>query len=104
MNERDKLLLKSRKTNSEAHTLAYKQKRNKVNKAIQKAKSIFDRNLLRENSNDPKKFWKTLKSIDPTKGGDKPYIRSFEIDRVKTSNPATISNDISKSLQVPFRG
>ena len=60
--------------------------------AIQRAKSIYNRNLLRENSNDPKKFWKTFKSIYPTKGSDKPSMRSFDINGVKTSNPRTISN------------
>ena len=92
MNERDKLLRKSRRTSSEVHISAYKRKRNEVNKAIQRAKSIYNRNLLRENSNDPKKFWKTLKSIYPTKGRDKPSMRSFDINGVKTSNPRTISN------------
>ncbi len=58
MNERDNLLCKSRQKSSEAHISAYKRKRNEVKKGIQKSKSTYNKNLLRENSNDPKKFWK----------------------------------------------
>ena len=68
MNKRDMLLRKSRRTNNEVDTMAYRKKRNEVNKAIHKAKSIYSKNLLREssNDNDPKKFWKPLKSVYPT--------------------------------------
>ena len=113
MNEWDKLLLKLRKRNSEANISAYKRKRNKINKAIQKTKSIYNRNLLRENSNDPKKFWKTLKTTYLTKGGDKPFMRSFDINGAKTSYLKIISNafytfvaSIVKSLKetaIPLR-
>ena len=113
MNERDKLLRKSRRTTNEDHISAYNRKRNEVNKAVQGAKSIYNRNLLRENSNGPKKFWKTLKSIYPTKGRDKPRMLSFDIYWVKTSGPRTISNalctffaSVVKSLkekEIPLR-
>ena len=93
MNEGDKLLRKSRRTNSEVHISAYKQKKEmKSIKLFKEQKSIYNRILLRENSKDPKKFWKTLKSIYPTKGGDKPSMRSFDINEVKTSDPRTNSN------------
>ncbi len=92
MYERDSLLRKSRRTSSEVQNSVYKRKRNEVNKAIQKAKSTYNRNLRRENSIDAKKFWKTFKSIYSTKGRDKHSMRSFDISVVKTSNPSIVSN------------
>ena len=43
--------------------------RNDVNQKVQKAKSLFIKSKLRENSTNPKKFWRVINSIiNPTKG------------------------------------
>ena len=65
MNTRDKLLRKMRKTKLQFDINVYKAKRNEVNIALRKAKSKYFKNLLSENTNSPKKFWKTPKSIFP---------------------------------------
>ena len=69
MNERDKLLRKSRKSpHTEFYKTEYKKTRNAVNIAIRRAKATYYKDLLRENSTgDPSKFWKTVKSTYPGK-------------------------------------
>ena len=65
---------------------------NKVNTAVRKAKSMYHKDLLKENSRDPNKFWKTLKSIYPTKSSDKQSPQSFEINVDKERDPRKIAN------------
>jgi hypothetical protein len=71
----------------------YKNKRNEVNITIRRAKANYHRNLLDENSSDPSKFWKNLKSIFPNKSEKLYTARSlFEIDGAKTADAHKISN------------
>ena len=68
LNKRDNLLRKARGRKSEADWEEYKRQRNKCNNMIKKAKSKHYQNMLNEEQNvNPKKFWKTIKSIYPTK-------------------------------------
>ena len=92
MNDRDKLLRKSRRTKDELDISQYKRKRNEVNIAIRKARSSYHKNMLKENSGNPNKFWKSLKTIYPTKSTTGPSMNSFDIDGTKTDDPARISN------------
>ena len=92
MNERDKLLRKSRRTKNQTEISAYKCMRNKVNAAVRKARSVYHKNLLKENSRDPIKFWKTLKSIYPTKSNNSQSPQSFEINGDKVRDPNKIAN------------
>ena len=92
MNARDKLLHKSRRTKANSDISQYKLKRNEVNTAVRKAKSTYYKNLLNENSSDVNKFWKTLKSIFPTKKRDKTSTRSFDIGVEKTTDSSQIAN------------
>ena len=66
--------------------------RNKVNTAVRKAKSMYHKGLLKENSRDLIKFWKTLKSIYFTKSSDKQSPQSFEINGDKVREPSKIAN------------
>ena len=77
--DRDKLLHKSRRTKAELDISKCKQKRNKVKIAIQKAKSSYHQNLLKENSANPSQFWKTIKSIYPTKSSAGSSIHPFDL-------------------------
>ena len=47
--------------------ITYKRLRNQVVKTIVKAKTDYVRNEISKNMNNPKKLWKTLKRIAPTK-------------------------------------
>ena len=44
---------------------AYRRSRNRVTKLVRDSKSKYNRELIDENSDDPKKFWKTVKQIMP---------------------------------------
>lgn len=92
MNERDKVFRKFHKTKSEADQAAYKVKRNAVNVAVRKAKSSYHRKLLSENAGNPNKFWRTIKSIYPSKSKNSNVNTSFEINEEQVNNPSTISN------------
>ena len=94
MNERDKLLRKSRKSpHAEFYKTEYKQKRNAVNIAIRRAKASYYKDLLQENSTgDPNKFWKTVKSIYPGKAKSSSNSKVFEIDGKESTDQADISN------------
>ena len=92
MNDADKLHWKSRRTNDELHISQYKQKRKEVNIAIRKARHSYHKNMLKENSGNPNKFWKYLKTIYPTKSKTAPSIHSYDTDGRKTDDPAKLSN------------
>eukprot|EP00795_Rhopilema_esculentum_P010725 gene10725-19504_t len=53
MNDRDKLLRRSRRTRKESDISAYKQKRNEVNIAVKRTKSDYHKKLLKKSSKDP---------------------------------------------------
>ena len=94
MNERDKLLRKSRKSpHAEFYKTEYKQKRNAVNIAIRRAKASYYKDPLQENSTgDPNKFWKTVKSIYPAKAKSSCNSKVFEIDGKESTDQTDISN------------
>ena len=92
MNERDKVLRKFRKTKAEVDQAAYKEKRNAVNIAVRKAKSSYHRKLLSENAGDSYRFWRTIKSIYPSKPKNSNIKINLEIDGEQVNNPSVISN------------
>ena len=67
MNNRDKLYRIFKNSRSESEFEKYKSQRNRVNVMVRKAKKEYFRNLLRQSTHDPSRFWKTLKTIFPTK-------------------------------------
>ena len=92
MNVRDKLLRKSRRTKAELDISKYKQKRNEVNIAIRKAKSSYHQSLLKENSANPNQFWKTIKSIYPTKANEGSSMHTFDFQGEKTNDAIKVAN------------
>lgn len=69
MNQRDKLYRKAKHSKSDADWNAYKTLRNKCVNMQRKAKGVYHKNKINENRLNPKKFWKTVKDIFPTKAG-----------------------------------
>ena len=67
MNNRDKLYRIFKNSRSESEFKKYKSQRNRLNVMVRKAKKEHFRNLLRQSTHDPCRFWKTLKTIFPTK-------------------------------------
>ena len=92
MNDRDKLLRRSRRTRKESDISAYKRKRNEVNIAVKRTKSDYHKKLLKENSKDPNKFWRTLKSIYSTKTNDKQSMKTLDVDGVQIRDPHLIAD------------
>lgn len=92
MNDRDKLLRKYRKTKSDFDKREFQNKRNQVNILLRKSKANYNKELLKENSNDPGKFWKTLKSIYPVSSKEPQRTQPFEVDDEKTSDEKKIAN------------
>ena len=67
MNQRNRVLRKARKTNNQADWNEYKNLRNRSNNMQKEAKAAYHKNLRNTNRLNPKKFWKSVKDIFPTK-------------------------------------
>ena len=70
----------------------YKRQRNKVNNLIKRAKQNYNKNLLDENTKNATSFWRTLKSIFPTKPKSKLTSMAFKVNEEDISNKETIAN------------
>ena len=92
MNGRDQLLRKLRRTKSELDISKYRQIRNEVNIEIRKAESSYHKNLLKENSTNPRQFWKTIKSTYPTKSSTGSSTRSFDLLGEKITDTGKVAN------------
>ena len=66
MDRHDKVLPKARKTKSNNEYI-YRKLRNYCNNKLRKARKNHYRNMLNESKLSPQKFWRTIKSIFPTK-------------------------------------
>ena len=67
MNERDMLLRKARRTCKEVDWSNYKRKKNFCTNTIRSAKAQYHKNMLTENANNPRNFWKCIKNVIPNK-------------------------------------
>ena len=61
------MLRKARKTKSENDWSRYNTLRSQCNNLLKKSGSQYNNNLIEENSLNPKKFWKYVKDVFPTK-------------------------------------
>ena len=96
MNERDKLLRIARKSNNETDWNVYKRKRNFVKNEIQRTKRSFFKNELKDNADNPSKFWGTIKNIFPVKSKSSDLPKSFKIDNELTNDKVKIANRFCK--------
>ena len=91
MHTRDYYLKCARRTNAEVDWSMYRRLRNSVTTAIKLSKAKYCRNLLRNNIDTPKGFWKSIKSLFPVKNkSSKPTI--MDINRERTKDKAKIAN------------
>ena len=95
MNERDSLLRKYRKSKNMADFQAYKQKRNLVNCELRHAKLNYNRNLLNENMDNPRSFWKIIKRLYPIKSPPNVSGQSFDLDGERTVDAVKICEGFS---------
>ena len=95
MNSRDLLHRKFRKSRCQTDYDTYRIQRNKVNVIVRKAKNKHYKSMLNESSNDPRRFWRTLKQIFPVKE-TVTNAKSFFINGVLESKPARIASIFCK--------
>ena len=74
----------------------YKRQRNKVNNLIKRGKQNYNKSLLDENTKNATSFWRTLKSIFPTKPKSKLTTTTFKVNEEEISNKETIANGFGK--------
>ena len=92
MDYRDVLQRKFRKSKTTESCEIYKRQRKKVNNLIKRAKQNYNKNLLDENTKNATSFWRTLKSIFPTKPKSKLTSTTFKVSEEEISNKETIAN------------
>ena len=95
MNSRDLLHRKFRKSRCQTDYDTYRIQRNKVNVIVRKAKNKHYKSMLNESSNDPRRFWRTLKQIFPV-NKTVTNAKSFFINGVLESKPARIASIFCK--------
>ena len=85
MNLRDGLLRKARRTNQENDWSSYKRQRNRVSGLVKKCKSRYNRDLFKDCTDSPDKFWAAIKKLYPTKLPSE-YGSSFVINGSKSTD------------------
>ena len=65
---RDIQLRKARRTNKESDWSDYKRRKNACTNAIRSVKNRYHKELINENVNDPRQFWKNIKEVIPKNG------------------------------------
>ena len=81
MNERDIQLRKARRTNKESDWSDYKRRKNACTNAIRSTKNCYHEELINENVNNPRQFWKNKNEVI-SKNGSKitssvPFIKDY---------------------------
>ncbi len=92
MRERDYYLKRARKSNVENDWSTYKRLRNTVTNMIRNSKSRYNKNILYEQVNDPKQFWRHIKAYFSTKSKCENNVKVFQIDGISVSDKSKISN------------
>ena len=71
-----------------------KTNRNKVNNLIKRATQNYNKNLLDQNTKNATSFWRTLKSIFPTKPKSKLTSTTFKVNKDEITNKKTPPKDL----------
>ena len=87
--QRECFLKKARRTNKEIDWSAYRRSRNAVNNKVRSAKANYNRNLIQENIDDAKSFWRAVKRVIPNDTKLKQSMSSIKVDgNLKTDKNA----------------
>ena len=98
MDYRDVLQRKFRKSKTTENYEKYKRQKKKVNNLIKRVKQNYNKNLLDENTKNATSFWRTLKSIFPTKPKSKLTSTTFKVQEEEISNKEAIPNGFGQFL------
>ena len=79
MKQRDCFLKKARRTNKEMDWSAYRNLRNTVNNKVRSAKANYNRNLIQENIDDSKSFWRAMNRVLPNDKKSKQSVTSIKV-------------------------
>ena len=91
--QREFLLNKARRSNLDEDWSAYRRSRNRVTKLVRDSKSKYSRELIDENSDNPKKFWKTVKQIMP--GQKAKRVTSIDVNGTQIYDDKEIANSFN---------
>ena len=94
LNERDKVLRKSRKTKEATDIARYKYLRNRANNMLKHARNKYQRSLITENSLNPEIFWETIKepSVSPM------FIKDKNPANIFKEHYCNVVNKLKKSI------
>ena len=112
--DKDKLLLKAKKSKKEADWAAARTARNKGGRDLENLRADFLKNQQEINKNDPKKFWNAILSVYPGKKGKTSRIwlknqnDDSEIDQADTANFinsffTNIGKDLAKQYNTEWK-
>jgi hypothetical protein len=111
MNRKDQLLRKARKSKKKEGWELYKTAKNCCNNMVRKAKRDYHQTLLNENSKNPRKFWKAIKTVFPGNNNNKtswsslPFLEGETLDNANNSQTTKADtfckffSNIAKSLK-----
>eukprot|EP00795_Rhopilema_esculentum_P014850 gene14850-5974_t len=94
--QRDQLLRKARRSNTELDWSTYKRSRNRVNNLVKSNKARYKKELLRDNADSAEKFWSAIKKIYPTKETSTTTTSMIEVNGQKMTDTNEIANAFSK--------
>ena len=92
INRRYILQRKLRKSKSITDLENFWRQRNRVNILVRKAKNSHSKKILKKSANDPNRFWKTIKTIYPTKVKETITKTIFIGERITTNAKETASH------------
>ena len=88
-NERDYYLRRDRNTGDEIYWLTYRRLRNTVTRLIRRSKANYSIDVIRENTDSPKRFWDQIKKVYPAKDTKVSQSRIFKVGDELSSNNKT---------------
>ena len=91
--QREFLLDKARRYNLDEDWSTYRRSRTRVTKLVRDSKSKYSRELIDENSDDPKKFWKTVKKIMP--GQKAKRVTNIDVNGTQIYDDKEIANSFN---------
>ena len=77
---RDYHLTKAKKSGNNNDWKLYREYRNKVNSCINKSKAAYNKNLIEENTKNPKQFWNLVKKLYPSKDTASGGVSALEVN------------------------
>ena len=98
MSTRDYYLRKSKRSGRDEDWSLYRSYRNQVAAAVRNAKSDYNRNLIQENLDNPRNFWKSMKKIFPDKSSNLDSINQLKCDVQAIMDKESIANQFCKYL------